>query len=72
MTNLLSTVVRRVIERCTRDWILVRHLPSAFGDISVYVAPSAGLRFIFKPMTKVDPILLRNVTLIRSNDMQRS
>jgi FkbM family methyltransferase len=70
MTNIISSIARRVVERCTRDWIFVRHLPSVFGNIPIYVTPSAGLKFIFKPMTKVDPILLRNVTeLIRSNDV---
>jgi FkbM family methyltransferase len=63
-------MTRRVVERFTRDWVFARHLPSSFGEVPIYVTPSAGLKYLFKPMTKVDPILLRNVIeLIRPSDI---
>jgi hypothetical protein len=70
MTNLFSSFARTLIERYTRNWIYARHLPSSFGDIPIFVTPSAGLSYLFKPMTKIDPILLRNVIeLVRPSDV---
>jgi FkbM family methyltransferase len=70
MKNRLSSVARRIIERCTRDWVYKRRLPTAFGQVPIFVTPSAGIKYIFKPMRKVDPILLRNVLeLVRPNDV---
>jgi hypothetical protein len=70
MTNRFSIFARKVVEQYTRDWVNTRHLPSSFGDIPIFVTPSAGLKYLFKPMTKVDPILLRNVIeLIHLNDV---
>jgi FkbM family methyltransferase len=70
MTNRLSSFARKVVELSTRNWVYARRLPSSFGDVPIFVTPSAGLKYLFKPMTKVDPILLRNaIELIRPNDI---
>src|SRR5262249_30239194 len=70
MINRFSYFARRVVEQSTRDWVYTRRLPSSFGNIPIFVTPSAGLKYLFRPMTKVDPILLRNVIdLIRPNDV---
>lgn len=70
MTNRFSSFARKVVGRSTRDWVYKRHLPSSFGNIPIFVTPSAGLKYLFRRMTKIDPILLRNVIeLIRPNDV---
>jgi FkbM family methyltransferase len=70
MSNPFSSFARTAIERFTRKWIYARCLQTSFGDIPIFVTPSAGLRYLFRSMTKIDPILLRNVTeLIRQNDV---
>lgn len=50
--------MRRLLERVTRRLIFRRRLPAAFKHVALYVSPAAGLRFIFTPMTRVDPPLL--------------
>src|SRR3974390_2182320 len=70
MTSRLSSFARKIVELSTRDWVYPRRLPSSFGGVPIFVTPSAGLKYLFKPMTKVDPILLRNaIDLIRPNDI---
>jgi FkbM family methyltransferase len=51
-------VLRRMTEHLTRDWVVERRLPSEFGRASIHVTPSAGLRYLFRPMDAVDPVLL--------------
>lgn len=66
----LSTIARRVVERATRNWVYRRRLPQAVGGAPIVVTPSAGLKYLFKPMTRIDPSLLRNATeLVRANDV---
>lgn len=65
-----SFAARRLVERITRNWVFSRHLPSSFGDAPIYVTPSAGLKYLAKPMASVDPSLLRNAReLIRRDDV---
>jgi FkbM family methyltransferase len=66
----LSVFARTLIENATRNWVYTRRLPSSFGSVRIFVTPSAGLKYLFKSMTKADPVLLRNVIeLIRPNDI---
>jgi FkbM family methyltransferase len=68
--TLFSSFARTTIERSMRNWVYKRKLPSPFIDIPIFVTPSAGLKYLFRPMTKIDPMLLRNVIeLIRPNDI---
>jgi FkbM family methyltransferase len=69
-TVALSTVARRIVERATRNWVYRRHLPQAVGGAPIVVTPSAGLKYLFRPMARIDPSLLRNATeLVRTNDV---
>jgi FkbM family methyltransferase len=45
-------------EHLTRDWVVRRRLPSEFGRVPIHVSPSAGLRYLLRPMDAVDPTLL--------------
>jgi FkbM family methyltransferase len=66
----LSDVARRVVERVTRNWVYRRRLPQAVGGAAIVVSPSAGLKYLFKPMARIDPSLLRNATeLVRANNV---
>ncbi len=51
-------MLRRMTENLTRDWVVRRRLPSEFGRAPIHVSPSAGLRYLFRPMDAVDPVLL--------------
>jgi FkbM family methyltransferase len=51
-------VVRGMIETFTRDWVIRRRLSADFSSAPIHVSPSAGLRYIFRPMNSVDPSLL--------------
>jgi FkbM family methyltransferase len=53
-----TPVLREMIERLTRDWVVRRRLPGDFGGAPIRVTPSAGLRYLFRPIVSVDPILL--------------
>lgn len=66
----LFDVTRRIVERATRNWVYRRRLPQAVGGAPIFVTPSAGLKYLFKPMARIDPSLLRNTTeLVRANDV---
>ena len=54
-------MLRRMTEHLTRDWVVRRRLPSDFARVPFHVSPSAGLRYLFRPMDTVDPILLNLV-----------
>jgi FkbM family methyltransferase len=54
-------VVRGMIESFTRDWVIRRRLSADFSSVPIHVTPSAGLRYLFRPMNSVDPSLLELV-----------
>src|SRR5882724_12685818 len=56
-----SKTVRQLVEGATRRLVYRRRLPPPFEASTVLVSPSAGLRFLFRPMTATDPTLFRLV-----------
>jgi len=65
-----SFAARRLVERATWNWVFTRRLPSNFGDAPIFVTPSAGLKYLAKPMADVDPSLLRCAhQLVRRGDV---
>lgn len=59
-----------MVEQATRRLSYQRRLPAEFGGVPLVVSPSAGLRYLLKPMSAVDPALLRNVQeLVRAGDV---
>ena len=54
-------MVRGMIENLTRDWVIRRRLSVDFSSAPIHVSPSAGLRYLFRPMNSVDPSLLELV-----------
>lgn len=54
-------MLRTLTERLTRDWVVQRRLPSDFASAPLHVSPSAGLRYLFRTMDAVDPVLLELV-----------
>ena len=66
----LSSRARSFVQWATRNWIYVRHLPREFGRVPICVTPAAGLKYLFKPMSNIDPPLLRcAVELVRPGDV---
>ncbi len=61
-------MLRLFIERARRQLRFKRRLPVAFGRIPIWVSPSAGLRYLFQPMSDVDPVLLRLVSEFVATD----
>jgi len=57
----LPSRVRTLVETSTRRWVYRRRMPSSFGGAAFYVSPSAGLKYLFKPMETVDRDLLHSV-----------
>jgi FkbM family methyltransferase len=53
-------MLRTLLERSTRNLVIKRSLPARFGGYPMFVSPSGGLRYLFKPLSSVDPILLSN------------
>src|SRR5262245_1351210 len=51
-------MLRSLLERTTRQLVFKRRLPPEFGKVVLTVSPSAGLRYLFRPMRSVDPVLL--------------
>ena len=51
-------IVRRLLERGTRGWVVRRRLPAEFGHAPIYVSPSARLGYLLRQMSVVDPPLL--------------
>jgi FkbM family methyltransferase len=49
---------RSRVERATRLLVFKRRLPPEFGGVAITVSPSAGLRYLFRPMRSIDPVLL--------------
>jgi FkbM family methyltransferase len=63
-------MLRRSLERLTRRLVLRRQLPRTFDNAVLYDSPAAGLRFICKSMTYVDPPLLMAADkLIKTGDV---
>jgi FkbM family methyltransferase len=54
-------VLRGMIENLTRNWVMRRRLSAEFARAPIHVSPSAGLRYLFRPMNSVDPTLLKLV-----------
>lgn len=52
-----SPVLRSLIEQSTRNISFRRSLPPSLGGAPIYVSPSAGLRYLFRPMDQIDPVL---------------
>ena len=61
-------MLRSIIEQATKPLRFRRRLPAAFGRIPIYVSPSAGLRYLFRCMSDVDPVLLRLVSEFVTTD----
>jgi FkbM family methyltransferase len=61
---------RNFLEQWTRSWVFRRRLPAAFGRAPLYVSPSAGLRYLAKPIRSIDESLLRNAAeLVHPGDV---
>lgn len=50
-------VLRTLMERATRETVVRRRLPGEQGGVPLYVSGSAGLKYLFRPMARVDPSL---------------
>lgn len=50
--------LRSILEKSTRPLIIKRRLPKEFNHTPLFVSPTAGLRYLFSGMNKVDPSLL--------------
>jgi FkbM family methyltransferase len=63
-------IIRRGLERLTRHLVFRRRLPAAFGSAALYVSPAAGLRFLFRPPSRMDPpLLLAADKLVKTGDV---
>jgi FkbM family methyltransferase len=66
----MASMARDMIGQATRSWVFRRRLSAEFGRASLFVTPSAGLKYLFKATERLDPPLLRNVIeLVRENDV---
>ena len=54
-------MLRTFLEKVTRASVFRRSLPADLGGAQIYTSGSAGLRYLFKPMKSVDPVLCRLV-----------
>jgi FkbM family methyltransferase len=59
-----NLTARRLLETTTRNWSFKRRLQTDRGDQTIVVSPSAGLKYLFKPLHAVDSSLLRNAAEI--------
>ena len=50
-------VLRSLLEKATRRSAVRRHLPQAHGGGPLYVSGSAGLKYLLRPMDRIDPSL---------------
>jgi FkbM family methyltransferase len=63
-------IIRQVLERLTRHLVFRRRLPAAFGNAALYVSPAAGLRFLFRSLSHIDPpLLLAADKLVKTGDV---
>lgn len=51
--------LRLALERVTHRMVVRRRLPPPFVGARIYVSTEGGLRYLARPMTQVDPALLR-------------
>jgi FkbM family methyltransferase len=51
-------MLRSLVEKSVRSLEVRRKLPKDFGGATLYATPSAGLRYLFKPASQLDPHLL--------------
>jgi len=49
---------RAIAERVLRNLVFRRRFPPSFGSIPLLATPSAGTRFLFRPLAAIDPTLL--------------
>ena len=54
----MTSFVRTALEAGTRSWVYRRRLPESVGNGPLFVTPSAGLKYLLKPMSQIDPPLL--------------
>jgi len=52
-------MLRTMLERLSRNWVLKRRLPADLGSRQVYVSPDAALRFWRRGLESADPVLFR-------------
>ncbi len=65
----LTGAARRVLEKTTRNWTFKRRLQTEYGDQTIVVSPSAGLKYLIKPLAEIDTSLLRNASeIVRTGD----
>jgi FkbM family methyltransferase len=50
-------MLRSLLEKASRRTVFRRSLPENVGGAQIYVSGSAGLKYLFKRMTAIDPIL---------------
>lgn len=55
-------MLRSFVERAARRSAFRRSLPAQLGGAQIYVSGSAGLKYCFRPMKSVDPVLCRLAT----------
>lgn len=55
----MPAMLRSVVETFTRSWRFERSLRIGSRRIPIIVSPSSGLRFLFKPLCRADPQLVR-------------
>jgi FkbM family methyltransferase len=51
--------LRLAIERASHHVVVRRRLPRQFGGARIYVSTEGGLRYLARPLARVDPALLR-------------
>jgi FkbM family methyltransferase len=51
--------LRLAAERVSHRIVVRRRLPAPFSDARIYVSTEGGLRYLARPMSRVDPVLLR-------------
>lgn len=52
-------VLRSIVEKATRRTVIRRRLPADDGRAPFYASGSAGLKYLFRPMSAIDPSLRR-------------
>lgn len=51
-------MIREAVETLTRSWRFTRTLDVGERRVPLVVSPSAGLRYLFRPMARIDPVLV--------------
>jgi FkbM family methyltransferase len=55
-------MLRTLLERLSRGWVLRRRLPPELGSSSIFVSPDASLRFWRRDLRQLDPLLFALAT----------